>query len=96
MSVIEIPLWIVTIGEWTIGENTFWESGMLDIISVPIMKKIDFERDNANIFKIAISGKDWSPFYMNQIDIIIGFSQIQKYILTLLILNNYYLYDSAT
>jgi len=78
MSVIEIPLWIVTIGEWTIGENTFWESGMLDIISVPIMKKIDFERDNANIFKIAISGKDGSPFYMNQIDIVIGFSQIQK------------------
>lgn len=42
------------------------------------MKKIDFERDNANVFKIAISGKDGSPFYMNQLDLVIGFSQVQK------------------
>jgi len=78
MSVTEIPLWVGTIWEWTIWENTFWESGMLDIISVPLMKKVDWERDNANIFKIAVSWKDGSPFYMNQIDIVIGFSQTQK------------------
>lgn len=78
MSISEVQLGIWTIWEWTIGENTFWESWMLDIISVPLMKKIDWERDKANIFKIAVSWKDGSPFYMNQIDLIIGFSQIQK------------------
>lgn len=44
---------------------------MFDTIAVPLMKKIDTDRDNANIFKIAVSGKDGSPFYMNQVDIII-------------------------
>ncbi len=78
MSTIEIPVWVWTIGEWTIWENTFWESSMFDTIAVPLMKKIDTDRDNANIFKIAVSGKDGSPFYMNQVDIIIWFSQTQK------------------
>ena len=78
LSVEEVPLWIIPIWEWTIGANTFWSSGMLDIISVPLMEKLDWNRDNANIFKIAVTGKDGSPFYMNQIDIVIGFSMQQK------------------
>ena len=51
---------------------------MLDTISVPVLEKKEFNRDNANIFKIAIAGYEGSPFYMNQIDIVIGFSQTQK------------------
>jgi len=78
MSTIEIPIWVGTIGEWVIWKNTFWESSMFDTISVPLMKKIDTDRDNANIFKIAVSWKNGSPFYMNQVDIVIWFSQTQK------------------
>jgi hypothetical protein len=42
---------------------------MLDIISVPIMKKIQYASDPVNIFKIRISGVDGSVFYLSQIDL---------------------------
>jgi hypothetical protein len=51
---------------------------MLDIISVPLMDKIAYTKESANLFKIAISGYNGSPFYLNQVDIIIGFAQEQK------------------
>lgn len=78
LNVAEVLLGTIPLGSGTVGENTFWASGMLDIISVPLLEKIDWARDSANIFKIAVSGKDGSPFYMNQVDIVIGFTQEQK------------------
>lgn len=44
---------------------------MLDIISVPLMERVAYAKDSANIFKVLISGNDGSPFYMTQIDIVI-------------------------
>jgi len=35
--------------------------------------KIDYNNDKANLFKISISGKDKSFFYISAIDIAIGF-----------------------
>lgn len=78
LNVAEVPLGTIPLWSGTVWENTFWASGMLDIISVPLLEKIDWARDSANIFKIAVSWKDWSPFYMNQVDIVIGFTQEQK------------------
>jgi len=78
ISVTEVEVGTLSLWEWTVWENTFWESGMLDTISVPVMEKKEFNRDNANIFKIAIAWNEWSPFYMNEIDLVIGFSQTQK------------------
>lgn len=75
LSVEELPIWTVTLWEWTVWENTFWSGGMLDIISVPLMEKIWFAKESANIFKVVISG---SPFYLTQIDLVIGFAQTQK------------------
>lgn len=78
LSVDEIPLWSGTLGEWTIAENTFWSAGMLDIISVPLMEKIAYAKDAANIFKVAVSWYNGSAFYLSQLDIVIGFSQETK------------------
>lgn len=51
---------------------------MLDIISVPLMDRIVYASESANIFKLAVSGYDGSLFYLNQMDIMLGFSQAQK------------------
>ena len=42
------------------------------------MEKLDWNRDNANLFKLVVTGKGGSPFYMNQVDIVIGFSMQPK------------------
>jgi len=78
LSVEEVPLGTWTLGTWTIAENTFWSAWMLDIISVPLMKKVGYAKDAANLFKIAVSWYDGSTFYLNQLDIIIWFAQEQK------------------
>ena len=67
----------IAIGWWTLwegnlGENTFWSSGMLDIISVPILKKEVFANDPAHIYKIRVQWYNWQYFYLNQMDIGIG------------------------
>jgi hypothetical protein len=77
-SMVEIPSWIITIWEWTIWENTFWESWLTDTISAPFMEKIHYNSDNSNVYKIVITGKNWSPFYITQLDIEIWFSQTPK------------------
>lgn len=78
LSVDEVAIGSWTLGSGTIAENTFWSAGMLDIISVPLMERIAYAKDSANIFKILVSGNSGSPFYMTQIDLIIGFAQTQK------------------
>ena len=78
LSVEELAIGTWTLGEWTIAENTFWSGGMLDIISIPLLEKIAYAKDSANIFKLAVSGNNWYPFYMSQMDIVIGFAQDQK------------------
>ena len=42
------------------------------------MEKIWYAKDAANIFKISVSWYDGSPFYISQLDIVIGFAQEQK------------------
>lgn len=78
LSVDELTIGSGTLWEWTIAENTFWSAWMLDIISVPLMERIAYAKDSANIFKVLISGNNGSPFYMTQIDLVIGFAQTQK------------------
>ena len=78
LSVDELAIGSGTLGEWTIAENTFWSAGMLDIISVPLMERIAYAKDSANIFKVLVSGHDGSPFYLTQIDLVIWFAQTQK------------------
>lgn len=42
---------------------------MLDIISVPRMKKLDYDADSANLYKVFLQGADGLYFYLSQIDI---------------------------
>lgn len=78
LEVTEIAIGSGTLGSGTIAENTFWSAGMLDIMSVPLMERVAYAKESANIFKVLISGNNWSPFYMTQIDLVIGFAQTQK------------------
>ena len=62
----EIPVWGWSIGSQVIGDAMFWQSGQMETISVPRLKKIMFQSDKAYIFKFRLQG---NAFYLNQIDI---------------------------
>jgi hypothetical protein len=63
---------------WTMWENMFGGNEWLDIIAVSQLRKIDYNADNANIFKIVITGEWWTPFYISQMDIGIAYRQDPK------------------
>jgi len=73
ISIDEIIVWGGALGENTLGENTFWQAWMLDIISVPRLKKIDYDGDSANLYKVVIRGDNGKYFYLSQIDIGVGY-----------------------
>ena len=56
-----IPMW-----EWNLWENILWWVWYEKNISYPFMKHIALDADSANIWKIIITWKDWSPFYLNE------------------------------
>jgi len=78
IDINEVPVTWWTLGEEMIWDSTFWISWFLDIISVPILEKKDYSKDSANIFKIILLSKDWSPFYLTQIDIAVWWRNEQK------------------
>lgn len=59
----------IVLGEWTLWENTFGLTWSEDIMAVPIIRKINYTSDAGNIFKLLLSGKQWTPFYISRIDI---------------------------
>lgn len=78
-DIAEVPLDGGTLGESNIGSSQFWSSWMLGIISVPIMKHIQYAADPVNIFKIRISWKNGSVFYMSQMDLKIASMPPKEY-----------------
>lgn len=73
INIIESPQSPATIGSNELGENLFgWEQNYSEI-SVPNIYKIDYNNDKANVWKLSISGKDNSFFYISAIDIMIAF-----------------------
>lgn len=69
------PLWTSEIG----SEILWWDS-FIENISYPIMEQIATSSDQANMWKIEITWIEWSPFYLWQFDISIGFyGDIQEY-----------------
>jgi len=56
-----LPMWEWNMWEWILGWNWYEKD-----ISFPFMKRISFDSDIANIWKIIITWKDWSPFYLNE------------------------------
>jgi hypothetical protein len=73
INIIQSPQWQATIGNNQVGNNMFWWEQWYSEISIPLLWKIDYNNDKANLFKISISGKDKSFFYISAIDIAIGF-----------------------
>lgn len=55
------PMW-----EWNMWEWILWWNWYEKNISFPFMKRISFDADIANIWKIILTWKDWSPFYLNE------------------------------
>lgn len=60
------PMW-----EWVIWEWLLWWIAVDSNISLPIMKKIAYDVDEAVLWKIIITWKWGSPFYLNQLDVAI-------------------------
>ena len=58
------PMW-----EWVIWEWLLWWIAVDSNISLPIMKKIAYDVDEAVLWKIIITWKWGSPFYLNQLDV---------------------------
>lgn len=58
------PMWEWVIWEWVLG----WVS-VDPNIALPMMTKLAYEVDSAVLWKIILRGKNWSPFYLNQLDI---------------------------
>lgn len=55
------PMW-----EWNMWEWILWWAWYEKEISFPFMKRISLDSDVANIWKIILTWKDWSPFYLNE------------------------------
>lgn len=73
INILQSPQWQATIWNNQVGNNMFWGEQWYAEISIPLLWKIDYNNDKANLFKISISGKDKSFFYISAIDIAIGF-----------------------
>lgn len=78
ISLDAIAVWWGALWEWNLWKNTFWQSWMLDIISVPRLKQLQYSADSANIFKILLTWIWWLYFYLSQIDIWMWFDWVQK------------------
>lgn len=68
-DIAEVPIANAYIGNNLVGNNEFGEQQMLQEISVPLIRKVMYKSDHANIWKVYISGIDGSFFYLNAIDI---------------------------
>lgn len=68
-DIAEIPIANAYIGNNIVGNNEFGGQQMLQEISVPLIRKVMYKSDHANIWKVYISGSDGSFFYLNAIDI---------------------------
>ncbi len=62
------------LGWWELGENVLGWDGFTSSISYPFIFKNVFPVDKANIWKVAIIWKDWSPFYLNEFDVTLKIS----------------------
>lgn len=78
ININEVPISGWTLWEEMIWDSTFWFSGFLDIISIPILEKKKYDTDSANLFKVILSSKDGSPFYLTQIDLMVWWRNGQK------------------
>lgn len=58
---INSPMW-----DWNMWEWILWWAWYEKDISFPFMKRISLDSDIANIWKISLTWKDWSPFYLNE------------------------------
>lgn len=68
-DIAEVPIANAYIGNNLVGNNEFGGQQMLQEISVPLIRKVMYKSDHANIWKVYISGSDGSFFYLNAIDI---------------------------
>lgn len=69
----ESIIWEEVLWEWLL----WWEVYESNI-SFPFVKHIAFDSDSANIWKIIITWKNWSPFYLNEFAVRIGTDNDQK------------------
>lgn len=72
INIIESPQEPATIGANKVGQNLFGGEQNYSEISVPNIYKIDYNNDKANVWKLSISGKSNSFFYISAIDIMIS------------------------
>lgn len=68
------PIW-----EWVIWEWLLWWRAVDPNISFPIMKHLDYEVDDAVLWKIIITWKEWNPFFLNQLDLEIAIWEEEEY-----------------
>lgn len=63
---------------WQLWANILWWAGFTSSISYPYMIKFPFPIDKGNIWKAEIVGKNWSPFYLNEFEIIMKFTGVPR------------------
>ena len=67
-------LWGTQLWKWIL-----WWKSVNNQIWLPMMKKIALEFDEAVLWKIILIWKNWSPFYLNQLDIELALSVEKAY-----------------
>jgi len=70
---VDTSLGVGSIWEWIVWEWLIWWIANTPEATYPFMKHIDYNADKANIWKVIITWFEWSPFYLNQLDIEIWF-----------------------
>ena len=67
------PIW-----EWEVWENILWGNSYTPNISYPFIMEISLPMDKAYIWKVIITWKDGSPFYLNEMDVEVNFSWLKR------------------
>ena len=63
---------------WIMWTNIIWWFAAEPNATYPQMSHIQYSTDNANIWKVIITWFEWSPFYLNHLDIEIWFTNTKS------------------
>lgn len=62
----DVEWWWESMWEWLMWDWILWWLWYTKEISFPYLHHIQLDSDSANIWKIILTWKDWSPFYLNE------------------------------
>jgi len=70
---VDTTLDVPAMWEWALWEQILNWDPAISQANFPFLKHIEYNADKANLWKVVLTWVDWSPFYLNQLDIEIWF-----------------------